>query len=402
VPDDRPTQPGFSRIPPAIGPVSKELEELVFLDNQLNPGSQPDIVFGPLNEHVQDQFEKDHGFSATIRPVAARSPVFVTAEAVKIPRHARANGSEPIARAVRGGMTGLLGWFNNPELSTPLKVFGAVVVALVLIINSAWLIPVALGLGLLYLMYYTVRSWFVAADHEVVPRLSKRETRIHQLSATRQWLGARPVRDRSTELIGSLLVSAISVSLLSLLGLAIGQATVTPSIESWAVYAWMTLTAVLSSWGLLISSKCWEHREGDMSLRRLTMTSIGTVVGLASYGLAQMLYISFEQPVSSLSQLSALPRIDSFPPLVNYLVFFAAMFGILRWWNQADPNRKTRLSLVSVGLCLVCAVILSQVMNFEPIWNGIFAVVVSMSTQLAAPWIMPQQRASIYQQAVRR
>ena len=400
--DDRPTRAGIARTPPSVGPVSKELEELVFLENHASSGKQPDIVFGPLYENNQIQPGRDQGFSTTIRPIVARSPVVVTAEAISIPRNLSAKSPEPIARAVRGGMTGLLGWFNNPELSTPLKVFGAVVVALVLIINSAWLIPVALGLGLMYLMYYTVRSWFVAADHEVVPKLSRREMRVHQLSTTRHWLGVRPVRDRVTELMGSLLVSAIAVSLLSLLGLAIGQSAVAPSIESWAVYTWMTITAVLSSWGLLISSKSWEHREGDSSLRRLTMTGIGAVVGLASFGLAQLLFIDFQQPDSSLAPLSALPTIDSFPPLVNYLIFFAAMFGILRWWNQADPNRKTRLSLVSVGLCLVCAVILSHVMNFEPIWNGIFAVVVSISTQLAAPWIMPQQRAAIYHQVVRQ
>ena len=85
--------------------------------------------------------------------------------------------------------------------------------------------------------------------------------------------------------------------------------------------------------------------------------------------------------------------------LPAYLVFFMVLFGILRWWRQADPIRKTRLSIWSVGICLIWAAVFSHVLGFDPLWNCILAGVISVSTQLAAPWFHPETRESIVSNA---
>lgn len=401
--DERPTQVGLSRAVRSSEPAPRELEDLMFLENRPEAGELPEIVFGPLQHHGPESDRAPQaGPQATRRePAALRQSLVSPAAPVAFAGAAmRGTRPEPIARAVRGGVSSVLSWWNNPDLSTPIKVFGAVVTAVILIINSAWLIPVALGLGLLYLMYSFIRSLFLPADHEVVPQLSKRELNQQKLVLARNWLGTRPVSDRFTELLGSWLIAAVSTAILSLLGLAVGQQNFeVPTLDAWALYAWMAITSCLASWGVLAASKSWEHREGDWWLRRLTMVGMGVGTGLASYGLASMLGVSLAETLTY-SQASAFPQVDSLPPLVSYLVFFAALFGLPRWAHQADPNRKTRLSLLRVGFCLVCAVIVSHFFDFEPMWHGVIAVVTAVSTQLAAPWLSAKHRDMLFQQHV--
>jgi serine/threonine protein kinase len=391
---DAPTQRGQERNLP-VRPVGAQaqtgnLDELVFLDRAATGSGQPEISFGPLQSHVESSTNPARGGQRTL--LNQRQPLLrQTAGAAKV-ASGKGTKSEPIAAAMRGRMTEILGWWNNPELATPLKVFAAAAATIVLVLNSAWLIPLALVLALLYLLYYCVRSLFVPADHEVAPKLSKRDSRLRELWVARQWLGARPLNDRLMDLSGSLLVAAASGGLLSLFGLAVGQGGFSaPELESSALYAWLAVTSVVAAWGVLIASKCWEHGTGDFWIRRITQAGIGASVGVVSISLARLLGVRLMESVDA--EVSAGPlAAGGLDDVLGYLIFFMLMFALPNWSALADPLRRTRLSLFQVGLCLVCAVFAASLQQIEPTWHGVLAAVAAISTQLAAPWLAPNQR----------
>jgi hypothetical protein len=77
-----------------------------------------------------------------------------------------------------------------------------------------------------------------------------------------------------------------------------------------------------------------------------------------------------------------------------YLVGFGALFLLLRWWRSADPMRAARLSLFSVFVSGLMALMISDALGFPQPWLVMVACAMSVSVQLASPWIHPRLRAS--------
>ena len=78
--------------------------------------------------------------------------------------------------------------------------------------------------------------------------------------------------------------------------------------------------------------------------------------------------------------------------MLPYLAYFGFLFVILRWWRMADPLRTVRLSLWSTVWCVAWAWLLAQVWWFPQPWGLMLAGVIAMSTQLASPWVPPEDR----------
>ncbi len=293
---------------------------------------------------------------------------------------------EPIARVVTGGLRHVVNWWNRSELSVPVKVTLTIVGAIILIINSSWLILVALTLGFMYLAYYTVRSWFVPADHEASLAETKAGNRRQRNQAVRRILAKQTVAEKLMDLTGSLVVAAISCVVFSMIGLAIKGTLFQPDINSWAWYAWLACTSTITTWSVLTASKSWEHREGDHWLRRLTLMFVGLVVGATSFAIGN-LFILDGFAITSELKANAVPQFVGWPLLTSFLVFFASWLGITRIWSLADPSRRARFGIWMVGMQWVLAVIIAQVVNIDPIIFGMLAVVVTLATQLAAPFM---------------
>ena len=397
---------------------------------------QPDIVFGQLKDHSQagergsgkqkkTKDKKvdpihfvDRSPSEKVVTVAANSIGDVSSRPLASNNSLTAEPAEPIARAVHTGFSQVGHWWTNANVSTPVKVIGLIVASIVVIQNGEWLLPLALGLGFVYLLYYTGRSWYQATrnvqedgqlKHPQPKLLSRRELKLQHNARVRTWIRQRPVGDRATELLGSLLIGAFACMVLNLLGLAIGGSILDATIESWAVYAWLTTTSVVACWALLTFSKFWEDQDGhDTSgslLRRLSMLAVGLAVGCVAFFASGAFSISPRD--AAVFSFSASPNsipgqfvFAGVPLLPAYLIFFAGLFGILRWWIQADPTRTTRLSILSVSLCLIWAAVFSHVLAVPMTPNCILAVVISVSVQLAAPWIHPEQREQICDQQI--
>lgn len=309
---------------------------------------------------------------------------------------------EPIARAINNSWNEVSDWWRTANLSTPVKAVIIAAVLGILVINSAWLIPVGTTLGLLYLAYYVARSLTTKKS----PRKPNRISKAERIAVWRQGLQNRPIADRFTEGIGSLVVSAIVCLILGLFVLVIFPdqgAGVTPQV--WGFYAWNVMVASYASWVLLVMGKFWENHHGDPLTRRFVTLCGGVVIGLLAFAISTFLQIDWQGPYEPVVEFefgrspfeASLLLENGSPKLLSMMIFFAGLFASRRWWKQTDPVRRTRLSIWSVGLSLVWALLLGQFLRIPLPWSVFVAVMISVSTQIAAPWLTPEQRQRIEQ-----
>jgi hypothetical protein len=80
------------------------------------------------------------------------------------------------------------------------------------------------------------------------------------------------------------------------------------------------------------------------------------------------------------------------PTLTAFVAYFAFLFVLLRWWRQAEYTRHRRLSIWSIGTCVLCAWFLHLVWWFPQPTGMMIAAVIATSTQMASPWLPPSQR----------
>jgi hypothetical protein len=87
------------------------------------------------------------------------------------------------------------------------------------------------------------------------------------------------------------------------------------------------------------------------------------------------------------------------PPAAVYIAYFAFLFLIPRWWRQAEFTRSTRMSLWSIISCVFFAWLVHIFWWFPQPLGMAAAGVISLSTQLASPWMTPSQRRAISEMA---
>ncbi len=74
-------------------------------------------------------------------------------------------------------------------------------------------------------------------------------------------------------------------------------------------------------------------------------------------------------------------------PLLHFSVlFFAALFGLRRWWRQTDELRPQRFRLASVLFTMGLAFLICQIIPFPEIWGVVLAAVISSVVQVASVW----------------
>lgn len=207
----------------------------------------------------------------------------------------------------------------------------------------------------------------------------------------------KPLLLRITELLGSWIVGAVTTVLMTggvvlFYSLRQGGQIFPPEQIVWVVVMSMTGT-----WAVLTVAKFWEGRQGEPLLRRLVLLLVGLGLGALAYGVSQWLWVEWES-------LEHLPRAP-LPPwpfqlhgpggeplLLAFLVNFALLFALIRWWRQADPLRFARLNLWSVFVCVLGAALVAAVFRFPQPWLPMTGGLISFSIQLAAPWAHPRRR----------
>jgi len=408
---------------------------------------RPEIGLGPLNDSNSpldisqrrelDKITASHPGSHTAEPAAvdvdtiatdANSPSIAQQQ---VPHVSNATFAEA---AISGERTGRWNqfrwWWTDSAGATAGKLLMLVIGSAVALSNSAALVTIGALIGIGFLGWFMVRHKIVPlqlslddpvnlkATHPGKDRLIENQqcppdkqdryfattfgVNADQLGLTRRWLKERSWQDRMVEILGSLLVASLSCIVLNLLVLAVcPRADNLTGDWVWSWFAWLTSVSIFSCTALLLLGKFWEHRPDSVAVRRILMLVAGLVIGIAGWTLADFFSVDlgsdlFATATPAWASWFAVAQLKGVPAVLAWLVVLLGMFGVLRWWHQADPARKTRLSFRAVCLCFVWALIFSYILGQPVTKYCVLAIVVSISIQLAAPRIGFLDRRNIY------
>ncbi len=323
-------------------------------------------------------------------------------------------GDEPIARAVQHSWRGAHHWWSHGSLNTFGKVCVLLAVAVVLLANSTWLAPLAMVFAAVYLVYFGIRSIVVSATTgsaaletpappSTMRRAHHRRRRFSWREQAQAHIENKSSSERLTELIGSLLLSAIVAAVVSFLALMVSGLPLDGAVSTWTWYAWMVLTCTGGAWAVLAVSKMWEGRTGDAMLRRFVMLIVGLVVGGVAFTTHEMLFLDSQlesmtmRPIAQTFITAGAYRENGALELTGFLVYFALLFAAPRWWSLSDPLRSTRLRLWATLACGLWAWVIHLLWTFPQPMGMILAATIAVSVQLASPWMNPGERARIRQ-----
>jgi eukaryotic-like serine/threonine-protein kinase len=202
----------------------------------------------------------------------------------------------------------------------------------------------------------------------------------------------KPPRERLADLLRSLLIGALAAAAMCVVMVLIGsyygsEGVTMPRPEQ---FAWLLLASLAGTWVVLVASKLWEGLRGDAMLRRFVLMVVGLGIGAALFAAAEVLMVNLPAAVS----YSGFPNFKSppsfydaygRPQMMAYMACFGTLLFVMRWWLQADPLRRTRLSVLTVLLSIVIAAIVAQLWQFPQPWLPMVAGAMSVAVQLASP-----------------
>ncbi|MFI4875966.1 MAG: serine/threonine-protein kinase [Blastopirellula sp. JB062] len=355
---------------------------------------------------------------ASLNDVAVESRQ-AAAEAPPVTPIAPTDDQEPVARAISSGVKSVADWWNNDNISLLPKVLLLGAAAFTLIANLGWVMPLGILAAAIYMVYLLGRTIFQHMSDSATPShvteyspyhpvvmtrkdraRAKRKQKVSRRERERQALAAMPFERRLKSLIGSFLVSTIAAASISLLALILGGVSLEGPFSTWApLFGWLTVMTICGSWSILLLGKLWEPSGGDPWLRRLAMLGVGLALGLIGFAASDALLL--EMPVAgaaasgwheNLGLRGWFQSLKQAPSLSTFAIVFGAQFGLLRWWKQADPLRKTRLSLWTMSMAVLTAAAVNYFCPFIQPWGLILVGAVSLVVQISAPWYSPQQR----------
>jgi hypothetical protein len=229
--------------------------------------------------------------------------------------------------------------------------------------------------------------------------------------AAYQDLQSRPVRQRLSSSLGSMLAAGVVGPVAALLACLM----LTPNLQS-ELYVWMALTVSLASWAVIVPSHLVEGRMVDHAPLRFFNLLAGAVVGLAAWAISDEIYATL--PASNdfapgpndtlfhemfgwnVDGLHAAYNTGSvIVPLTMYVAYFAFLFVALRWWRMAEWTRPTRVSLWSTAFAGFVGWALTFLWWFPQPTGMLLAAAIAFTVQLSSPWLSPSQRRELAQRA---
>ena len=228
-------------------------------------------------------------------------------------------------------------------------------------------------------------------------------------SMYQRWRGGPPsplpplsARQRTAELVGSMFIAGV-VSLL----LALVMFLIRGGIHGGSMglnlnqYAWLAISAMIGTWGVLIPAKLWQGKHEDVILRRFVMLAIGLLVGAAAWAVQSELLVQLPYemnrhlppPITGSHDAWRPDFYDVYgAPTYAFLTYFGFLFFVLRWWRQADPLRHARLRLWPVAGTVFWAAVANMFWPLPQPWGLMLAATISISVQMASVWIPLKER----------
>ncbi len=425
----------------------KSVNELMSL-LPAGPSAVPYVHFAAQRPDADAAVEYSPGAAArqafVSPPAAAANP----GASLNAPLHPATNKSgvieEPILKAIRDGFANLgiktrgkVGEHMHP-LPKALVIFGIVAVC---IIFSQVIFSIAIPALICYGVYYIVWASLIrpslskqaageaaaagtfAANAAVSnsppdgrtalwqpadasklnpppqPVARTRRQRPNWRDRANQELAAKPLRQKLSELTGSMIMAAIFATVAACIAPVIMGSH--GSAESLPLYMWLAVVGTLGSWAVLVPAKFAEGKLEDQVPMRITLLALGALVGLAAWTLASVLLIQvpsmgdgvfdIRRGLVSQEMLGRGAAVD----IADYMTYFAMLFLVPKWWRQGESTRTSRLSLWTVIVCVFWAWLLHLGWRFPQPPGMMVAAVVAISTQLASPWMPPSRRRAL-------
>lgn len=310
--------------------------------------------------------------------------------------------NEPIAKAVNGGFQRVASWWNGIG-GTPFKIALAAVAAILVLVNAEWLIPLSVGLGCIYMLYYFVRAAFQRdaesvnrASATVIRPFSRRECAKLVEQRLRERRFDVPFTEKLAESLGSILVAAAVIAVSALIGLGFSGYELDGSVATISLFTWIVSTSLIGTTVGVVFSKLFESKDDNQWKRRFFQMTAGVVIGVISYFAYQAFLIESIPMPRDLSQMqNSLINTDYATTPMKFILFFAVYFAVIRWWKVGDPLRKSQFSIVSLILHAVIAVGVGCVTGFPLLWAVMIGGTISISLQMSTTWINSKEREKL-------
>lgn len=343
---------------------------------------------------------------------------------------------EPIARNLRNGWVGLNQWWAelaiNPGMKTALLIVAIVICAL----NAGGILSF-LVMGLLFYVPYYCVWWLMKgptpparkqaqqraamspapAAHQAVAEPKPAAARPRPVAGNRplsikQWKVARrmqlaqaPRRSVWSEVTASWLGSTAVLAVFSTLAALFLIGSGDPAQPLLVGMFWAASVALATTWIAVGLGKRWQKEEGDWAIRSFVQLTSGFVIGLLAFVLAEFLMIPWAEITKE--GLGELPvhRWKGFfdgsgqPLMPAFLAYFPLVMGLIPWWKQVDPLRRTRFSFWAVIWSVIAASIVHLLIPFPQPWGALIAAGTSIAVQLSSPWINPAERHQLSHKA---
>ncbi len=338
-----------------------------------------------------------------------------------------ADDEEPVLRTIKQAWTGMRKTWHEADLP-PLVKLGLMIGAIfVLMTGGGMIFSATITLFFVYCFYRLIRAFVlawqgpkkktasgaVAANRPQFAPLPEgqagaspgavdvQEQRREELRAARKrfekvvpTLVLGTPRERFAELLGSLLLSPLVAVAMTVVMVLVGCYfnNTFPRPEQ---CAWLLMTTIAGAWMVLIPAKFWEGSSGDPALRRFVMMMLGLGLGGLAYLIAAGFLVSLPPSPHFRTPHYNLPQnfysFDGRPMLMAYLACFGLLFCLLRWWPQADPLRRKRLSVWTLLVTVTMAGLIAMFLDFPQPWLPMAAGAISITVQLSSPWVQPRK-----------
>ncbi len=346
---------------------------------------------------------------------------------------------EPIAEALRSSWTRVAQWWREMPLHPGSRAMLVAIGIIALVLKSAVLIQIFVTGLMIYVPYYIVWCFVSssrsgrAATPTVKPGVHKQMARpfvapqqaqvARPVSApvapkapfkplsVRQWkaakrrqLGLVSTTNSLADVTGgwftSSIVLAVFCSLVAVFQIGTGHAGQAQLIS----IAWTAIVSMICAWSVIALGKRWQSSEGDWAVRSFIQVTVGLGIGWLAYVLSDFLAVGWssssgpEWQSQFASESAPTRRWPGFfdaqgqPLLPAFLAYFPLMMGLVHWWKQVDPLRRTQFSLLSVIWSVIAAWLVHLLIPFPLPWGAVVAAGTSVAVQLASPWLDPEER----------
>ncbi len=427
-----PTQ-RYSDVREMVRPLGMEVDDRYLLvRNNGGAAAVPPVVNPASPKAAQVREKAKRHFAAAVSPSSYRNPPKAQRSpagsyAAEEPPITSLKYDEPIARNLRDGWKGLNRWWNDLSMNPGMKTAILILAIIFCVFNAGTFVSIIVVGLLLYIPYYAV--WWLMRSPKTPSARSRpnyvrntqpqpkpeppprpRPVPANRPMSVRQWRTAKRFQLKSLKRgsvwgevtgswLGSAAVIAVFGAMVALFQIGSGHQPQSMVIGMiWASVIALTMACISIGFG-----KRWQNEEGDWAIRSFTQLTSGFLIGAFAFGLAQFLMVPWESITQESIGDLPVKRWSGFfdasgqPLLPAYLAYFPLMMGMIHWWKQVDPLRRTRFSFWAVIWSVIAASLVHLLIPFPQPWGQVIAAGTSIAIQLSSPWINPTERLNVKQ-----